>query len=303
MPEGIDLVPMKNILSYEEIELIAQAAAEIGIRKLKITGGEPLVRLGCAELIGRLKAIPGIEQVTLTSNGVLLKKYLPALIENGLDAVNISLDTLDAKRYQIITGQDKLQEVLDSLQAALDAGLRVKINSVLQRGFNEDEWLRLARMTLEHPLDVRFIEMMPIGYGKDYETVYNEDIVDRLREFYPTLFADDTVHGNGPAVYFKIPHAQGSVGFISAMHGKFCNHCNRLRVTSQGKIKPCLCFGDSIDLASILKKDGEQNLSQEQKKEEIKEALLAAIRMKPENHKFEDLGEITEEKKMIEIGG
>lgn len=166
MPEGVELVPMKNILSYEEIEMVCQAAAKAGIRKFKITGGEPLVRLGCTELIGKIKKIPGVEQVTMTTNGVLLSKYLPELLENGLDAVNISLDTLDRERYQVITGQDELFRVLESVDQAVDAGIPVKINSVLQKGMNEDEFLALARLTLEKKLDVRFIEMMPIGLGK-----------------------------------------------------------------------------------------------------------------------------------------
>ena len=166
MPEGVELVSMKNILSYEEIEMVCQAAAKAGIRKFKITGGEPLVRLGCPELIGKIKKIPGVEQVTMTTNGVLLFKYLPELLKNGLDAVNISLDTLDRERYQVITGRDELFRVLESVDQAVDAGIPVKINSVLQKGMNEDEFLALARLTLEKKLDVRFIEMMPIGLGK-----------------------------------------------------------------------------------------------------------------------------------------
>ena len=149
MPEGVELVPMKNILSYEEIEMVCQAAAKAGIRKFKITGGEPLVRLGSPELIGKIKKIPGVEQVTMTTNGVLLSKYLPELLKNGLDAVNISLDTLDRERYQVITGRDELFRVLESVDQAVDAGIPVKINSVLQKGMNEDEFLALARLTLE----------------------------------------------------------------------------------------------------------------------------------------------------------
>lgn len=303
MPEGIELVSMNQILTYEEIELICQAAVEEGIRKLKVTGGEPLVRRGCPALIGKLKEIPGIEQVTLTTNGVLLSEYLPQLIENGLDAVNISLDTLNAERYEKITGKDKLEDVLRGISDALDSGLQVKINSVLQRGVNDEEWLSLARMTMERPLDVRFIELMPIGYGKKSEAVYNDELLERFREIYPEITADKSVHGNGPAVYYKIPGAKGSIGFISAMHGKFCDHCNRIRLTSQGKVKPCLCFEENVDLWEILKNSEYQSLSQEEKKEKLRPALRRAICMKPENHRFENLNEITEHKKMIEIGG
>lgn len=298
MPEGIELVPMKKILTYEELEIIGQAAARAGIRKLKITGGEPLARLGCPELIGKLGRIPGIEQVTMTTNGVLLGEYLPQLIENGLAAVNISLDTLDRDRYREITGRDELDRVLASIRLALEAGLRVKINSVLQKGMNDGEWLELANLTRRYPLDVRFIEMMPIGYGKKYETIYNEDILAGLKKEYPDIQADPSVHGNGPAVYYQIPGARGSVGLISAMHGKFCGYCNRIRLTAQGQIKPCLCFEDSVDVYKLVKEP-----DKEKAVEQVYQAIAGAIRDKPANHRFEELDEITEAKKMVEIGG
>ncbi len=292
--EGVEWVTMDKILSYEEIIRTCQAAARAGIKKIKITGGEPLVRVGCPELIGRIKKIPGIEQVTMTSNGVLLEKYLPELIENGLDAVNISMDTLKPDVYREITGRDELEQVLRSIDAALAVGIPVKINCVLQKDMNDEEFLELARLSVEKNVDVRFIEMMPIGFGKDYETIYNDDILNKLKEAYPEMEEDHTVHGNGPAVYVKLPGAKGSVGFISAMHGKFCEYCNRIRLTSQGKLKPCLCYGQSVDLKAVL----------EQKDDEaLYEAIVQAIKDKPESHRFESLAEITEKKRMIEIGG
>lgn len=298
MPEGIELVPMKKILTYEELEIIGHAAAKAGIPKLKITGGEPLARLGCPELIGKLGRIPGIEQVTMTTNGVLLGKYLPQLTENGLKAVNISLDTLNRDKYKAITGRDELNAVLGGIRLALEAGLRVKINSVLQKGVNEGEWLEIANLTRKYPLDVRFIEMMPIGYGKKYETVYNEDILEGLKKEYPAMQEDLSVHGNGPAVYYQIPGAKGSVGLISAMHGKFCGYCNRIRLTSQGQIKPCLCFEDSVDIYELVKEP-----HKEKAVEQVHQAIIKAIQIKPANHRFEELDEITEVKKMVEIGG
>ena len=159
MPEGIELVSMEEILTYEEIERICTAAAKTGIRKLKITGGEPLVRLGCAELIGRLKQIPGMEQVTLTTNGVLLKEQLPDLKAAGLDAVNISLDSLDRESYRKITGRDQLPLVLESIESVLESGIVAKVNSVLLKSVNEKEWEDLAGLAERYPLDVRFIEM------------------------------------------------------------------------------------------------------------------------------------------------
>ncbi len=253
MPEGISQVPMEEILTYEEIEELCRAASELGISRLKITGGEPLVRSGCPRLIGMLKKIPGIEQVTMTTNGALLKQYLPQLLDHGLDAVNISLDTLNPQIYQQITGKNQLHEVLAGIGQALKAGLTVKLNAVLQPGINSKEWLSLARLTTQYPLDVRFIEMMPIGCGRSYRPVSNQELLLRLKASYPDLRTDESIRGNGPAVYYQIPRAMGSVGFISALHGKFCSGCNRLRLTAQGKLKPCLCFEEEVDVMEILR--------------------------------------------------
>ena len=294
MPEGVELVPMKNILSYEEIEMVCQAAAKAGIRKFKITGGEPLVRLGSPELIGKIKKIPGVEQVTMTTNGVLLSKYLPELLKNGLDAVNISLDTLDRERYQVITGRDELFRVLESVDQAVDAGIPVKINSVLQKGMNEDEFLALARLTLEKKLDVRFIEMMPIGKGRECDGISNDDLLREIQKQYPGVCKDDRVHGNGPAVYYHIPGFVGSVGFISAIHGVFCSNCNRIRMTATGELKPCLCYRDTMSVKDAARYGTDSD---------IREKLQEAIQMKPKQHCFDVEEDITEQHKMVQIGG
>lgn len=302
MPDGVKLVPMSDILSFEEIEEICRAAAGLGIKKIKVTGGEPLVRRGCAAFIGRLKKIPGIEEVTLTTNGVLLTQQIYALCENGLDAVNVSLDTLSRCNYEQITGKDELLHVLEGIQAVLDAGIRIKINSVLQKGQNDTEWRHLLELAKSEPIDVRFIEMMPIGYGKQFETIYNDDIQQKIREIYPDLQEDARVHGNGPATYYYIPGFKGSIGFISAIHGKFCDTCNRIRLTSQGMVKPCLCYGKSYNLKEILRNSGE-SLGTEGMNLLLKQRLQTAILEKPEQHCFEHLADITEEKDMIQIGG
>lgn len=322
MPEGISKIPMEDILRYEEIEQICRVASELGIRKLKITGGEPLVRSGCPELVGWLKQIPGIEQVTMTTNGVSLKEHLPRLLENGLDAVNISLDTLKPQIYQQITGRDELYQVLSGVEEAVKAGLSTKLNVVLQPSVNDTEWLELARLTNIFPVDVRFIEMMPIGYGRAYQTISNQELVQRLVDVYPDLKKDQDVHGNGPAVYYRIPSAKGSVGFISALHGKFCQDCNRLRLTSQGKLKPCLCFGNQVDLMEVLR--GSESLIREKllrecksiiskqwlgesenfvRKKLLQQRILQAVRQKPQEHNFEHTEQITEHKQMVQIGG
>ena len=299
MPEGVELLPMKNILTYEEIQEICAAAARLGIRKLKITGGEPLVRLGCADLIGSLKAVEGIEQVTMTTNGVLLGRFLPDLIRAGLDAVNISLDTLDRERYAAITGRDELTSVLESMDAALASPLRVKINAVLQKGVNDDEWLSLAGLARDRALDVRFIEMMPIGFGRQVEGVANTHLLSELKKQFPGTETDPSVHGNGPAVYVRIPGWRGGVGFISAIHGRFCDRCNRIRITSQGALKPCLCYGETTDLMPLLR----GNETGEERSALLLSALGKAIYDKPKQHCFEELGQITEKARMASIGG
>ena len=169
MPDGIEWIPMDEILTYEQIETVCRVAVSLGINKFKITGGEPLVRKGCPELIGSIKQIPGVEQVTITTNGILLKEQLDRLILAGVDGVNVSLDTLDAEKFKQITGFDLLDRVEASIQSAVAKGLRVKINTVLQSGVNEDEWKGLMDLAKDQRLDVRFIEMMPIGYGKRAE--------------------------------------------------------------------------------------------------------------------------------------
>ena len=295
MPDGVPLTTMEDILTYEEIETVCRMAAELGIKKIKITGGEPLVRKGCSELIGKLKSIPGIEQVTMTSNGVLLEENLETLVKNGLDAVNISLDSLNAETYRLITGRNQLEKVLQAIRLTVKSGIRVKINAVLQKDSNGGEWEELISLAKEYPIDVRFIEMMPIGFGKQFEPVYNEELLKLLKTKYPEIECDTCVHGNGPAVYYKIPGFKGSIGFISAIHGKFCDQCNRIRLTAQGKLKPCLCYGEGIDLRKALRDDRNE--------EQVLELLKRTIEKKPKQHCFEVLEEITEEAPMIGIGG
>ena len=294
MPNGISWVPMEQILTYEEIKALAIEAAELGIRKIKVTGGEPLVRKGCPSLVGMLKSVPGVEQVTLTTNGVYLEEYVEELKDHGLDAVNVSLDTLNPQHFYDITGRDDLKKVLDGIEAALREKIPLKVNVVLQKGQNEDEWMDLASLAKERKLDVRFIEMMPIGYGRNYELIPNEEILRKLEVCYGPLKKDMQVHGNGPAVYYQVPGYEGSIGFISAMHGKFCQYCNRIRVTSTGEIKSCLCYEDRISVRDALRANDT---------EEVRRRLALAIQNKPAAHKFEIQELITEQKEMSSIGG
>lgn len=294
MPDGITQVAMSEILTYEEIRKVCMLAAELGIRKIKITGGEPLVRKGCVNLIRMIKEIPGITQVTLTTNGVLLKENLKALKRAGLDGINISLDTLDYEKYYKITGTDACGTVLEAVKTAAESGIRTKVNSVLQDAGDRQEWRPLIRLAEKLPVDVRFIELMPIGYGKKNTGVSNLELLEDMKKVHPDISRDTRIHGNGPAVYYQIPGFEGSIGFISAMHGKFCSTCNRLRLTSTGNLKPCLCYGDTYPLRERLRGGTD---------DEIREQIKKAIENKPAAHCFEEPGAITEAHQMAQIGG
>ena len=225
MPEGIESVPMRQILTFEEIRSVVQAAAANGIRHIKLTGGEPLVRKGLPDLVRILKAVDGIEKVTLTTNGVLLGLYLPELIGAGLDAVNISLDTTDRQKYKELTGSDELNTVMSAIHIANELDIRVKVNAV-SLDLGEANIRNLIEIARQDPIDVRFIEMMPIGFGKNFETVNHRDLFKKLETMYSGIMIDEREHGFGPAVYYKIPGYLGSIGLISAIHGKFCSTCN-----------------------------------------------------------------------------
>lgn len=307
--EGVDWIPMSEILTLEEILKVAACGADLGIRHIKVTGGEPLVRKGCCHLIRELKRVPGIEKVTITTNGILLGQYLKELREAGIDGINVSLDTTDRGLFKKITGTDGLRTVLESIKAASALEIPVKINAVSvdwsrwlgeeqkeQRGIDWKDLLELART---RPIDVRFIEMMPIGSGKDFPAIDHERLLMELKARYPGLKKDERVHGFGPAVYHRIPGFEGSIGFISAIHGKFCDSCNRVRLTSQGYLKACLCYEDGVDLRPLLRGD----LPEGEKREALKQAMGQVIAAKPMAHCFDQPGKITEMKGMSCIGG
>ncbi len=294
MPKDIELLPMGDLLTYEEILDVCEEAVSLGISKFKITGGEPLVRKGCISFISKLKSLSGVDQVTLTTNGILLKNQVDALKNAGIDGINISLDTLDKTKFKEITGFDQLDRVLEGIKAAVESRIPLKINAVLQKGINEEEWIGLMELARAYPLDVRFIEIMPIGEGDRGEMVSNVELLSKIKARYDKIVEDNTQHGNGPAIYYKIPGFQGSIGFISAIHGKFCGQCNRIRMTSTGEIKPCLCFDYGISVRDAVRGND---------RNEIKKILSTAIDRKPEMHCFEEKEDITEQKKMVQIGG
>ena len=294
MPDGIQKVPMSRILTYEEIRRICRIGAGLGISKIKVTGGEPLVRLGCTDLVKELKSTAGIEAVTLTTNGQILDRYIDDLKAAGIDGINISLDTLDPERYHYITGGGRLENTLQAIGLSLASGVPTKVNCLLQKGFNEDEIFPLAELAFSKGIDLRFIELMPVGIADPSLGISNEFVLQALRDRWPDLKPDDRKHGNGPAVYFRRPGIRGAIGLISAIHSVFCSGCNRIRLTSQGQIKPCLCYDEGVDLRPYLALPDE----------ELGAALKEAVLMKPAAHCFtsEQFGS-GEQRLMSQIGG
>ena len=249
LPGGEETVAadQERCLNLEEVLRVCQAAERIGIRKFKITGGEPLVRQDCLELIRRLKELPETEAVTLTTNGVLLKRALPELKRLSIDGINVSLDTLKPERFSGIAGlctdgRETWKQVFEAVKEGAALGIPMKINCVPIRGLNEDEILDFVALTRELPVDVRFIELMPIGAGKAFRGMSRLELLEVIRNAWPEFQKTEEKRGNGPAVYGRIPGSQGCVGFIEAIHGKFCGSCNRLRLTSEGFLKPCLYY-------------------------------------------------------------
>ncbi len=297
MPEdGIAQLPHEEILSYEEILRISQCAAGLGIRKIKLTGGEPLVRKDCAWLTGMLKAIRGIEKVTLTTNGILLSRQIGALVEAGIDGVNISLDTLDAELFRKLTRRDGFDRVLEGIETALSyPGLLVKVNCVPVVKEKEN-LIAMAGLSKKYPLHVRFIEMMPVGYGREFPFQGEESIKAVLEEAYGPLTPVEERLGNGPCRYYRIEGFRGRIGFISALTHRFCHQCNRIRLTAGGYMKGCLQFQEGADLRRLLR-DGCSD-------DELTEAIKAVIRDKPDGHNF--YGGRTgqdETRAMFQIGG
>ena len=295
MPDGVEKLEREAVLTYEEFLRLAALFAQCGIDTVRVTGGEPLVRKNVAQLVSGLKAIPGIRKVTMTTNGILLAQQLPALLAAGLDSVNISLDTLRPEVFRQITARDEFAAVQAGLQAALESGIPVKLNCVPQAGVNEGELEDLAALAENCPLQVRFIEMMPIGYGAAMPCISGPELRQRFARRWPELQPlTEAAFGDGPAVYYTVPGWQGSIGFIAAVHGKFCASCNRVRLTSQGFLRPCLASEAGCDLRALLRSSADDT------------QLLAAIRetiwAKPREHHFED-SSMPATRGMYRIGG
>lgn len=298
MPEeGVPPCAHEDILRYEEIERVVRVAAALGVRKIRLTGGEPLVRLGVVELVRALARIPGIADLAMTTNGILLSRYAAPLAEAGLHRVNVSLDSLQPERFHAITRLGDLATVLAGIDAAFAAGLEpVKINTVVMRGQNDDEVVALARKTLDAPWHVRFIEWMPVGAAaRDWRArvVASAELRAQIEAALGALTPAE-VDGAGPARIYRLPGAAGTLGFIGAVSEHFCAQCNRLRLTADGKLRPCLLATDELDLRAALR-DGSDDAA-------IQALLLEAVRRKPGRHHLADEKPI-EDRSMAQIGG
>ncbi len=298
MPEeGVAARAHDEILRYEEIARVVRVAAEVGLKHVRLTGGEPLVRRDIVELVRQVARTPGIEEVSMTTNGVLLAAFAADLLAAGLRRVNVSLDTLDPERFRKITRWGNLNDVLGGVAAARAAGLEpVKINVVAVRGMNDDEAVAFAQRTRDEGWNVRFIEVMPLGAGEHWSAdsyVSSAETRARIEEALGPL-EPATLEGSGPARYWRLPGAGGVIGFISPISEHFCAACNRLRLTADGKLMPCLLSDRELDLRALLRGGADDAA--------LRDLLLRAVAMKPDRHHLDERI-VPETHLMSQVGG
>lgn len=297
MPEeGVSMVSHEDVLRYGEIIKLVKIFAALGIQKIKLTGGEPLVRQDLWYLAKELKKIPGIQQVTVTTNGVLLKEQIGKLAEAGIDGINISLDSLREEEYYQITRRRELKKAWEGFQEALKyPKVTVKINCV-PMGQQTESLLEIGALAKKYPVHVRFIEMMPIGLGKEWSGIREEKIKEILENRFGKSSSFNGALGNGPGHYISFEGFQGKIGFISAVSHKFCSSCNRIRLTSQGFLKSCLQYDIGADLRTPLREGASE--------EEMQQLIIETIEKKPEGHIFGlESGSNREKRIMSQIGG
>jgi cyclic pyranopterin phosphate synthase len=280
-PDGMNLLAHHDILSYEEIVRIAQIAVNEGISKIRITGGEPLVRKGMVTLVHNLSQLDGIKDLSMTTNGILLSEYARPLVDAGLQRVNVSMDSLQPGLFKDITRGGDLSLVWKGIEKAQDAGLSpIKINVVAIQGFNDSEIIDFARLTIANDYQVRFIEFMPIGNGNGWHQekylsgLKIRTIIEEHHMLEPFLRNQEGMRG--PAELYRLPGAQGMIGFINPISSHFCTTCNRLRLTADGKLRPCLFADQEIDILQPLRSAGTD--------EELKLLLHEALSSKPKGH-------------------
>jgi molybdenum cofactor biosynthesis protein A len=294
---GVELKPKSHIMTYEEILRLAGLFASMGVTKIRLTGGEPLIRKEIEQLVANLSAIPGIESLAITTNGLLLSRKLKALQEGGVTLFNISLDTLREDRFERVTRRKGLQEVLEAIQDALAAGYDpVKVNAVVMKGFNDDELTDFVAMTEHQPIEVRFIEYMPFGGNEWKDDVFMsyQAMLDTIRTVYPGIQRLDD-GPNETSKTWQVPGFRGSVGFISSMSDQFCAGCNRIRLTADGQLKVCLFGSQEVNLRDMMR-DGVSD-------SDLKTAVHGALSRKKASHA--GMYEIakSDNRPMILIGG
>ncbi|MDE0507101.1 MAG: GTP 3',8-cyclase MoaA, partial [Gammaproteobacteria bacterium] len=284
MTEEMQFVPRRQVLTLEELYTVARAFTELGVSRIRLTGGEPMVRSNVMHLIERLGKLPGLDELLLTTNGNQLDKFSGTLKAAGVNRINISLDSLDAEKFRRISRVGKLERVLAGIDAATAAGFdRLRINSVIMRGYNDDEVLPLVEYALDRGLDIAFIEEMPLGEASDHDredtTCSNDWVREQIESRYTLL--DSAVKTAGPSRYVQVVGSKSRIGFISPVTHNFCADCNRVRITVEGRLLLCLGNEHSMDLRAILR-DGEKDF------DDLKAAIVAAMDLKPERHYFYD---------------
>ena len=284
MTEDMTFLPRNQILSLEELHQVAKAFTELGVKKIRLTGGEPMVRRDVMCLVESIGQLPGLEELLLTTNGAQLQKFAAPLKAAGVNRINISIDSLDTDRFKRISRVGKLENVLAGIEAARAAGFnRVRLNSVIMRGYNEDEILPLVDFAIDRGIDIAFIEEMPLGEASDHKreetTCSNDWVRSVIEEKYDLL--DSAEKTAGPSRYTKVVGMQSRIGFISPVSHNFCEDCNRVRVTAEGRLLLCLGNEHSVDLRAVLRNEGSSH-------NDLKLAIIAAMDLKPERHYFYD---------------
>jgi len=298
MPEDQTFRPNPELMQDDEIAMLTRLFANLGFDKIRLTGGEPTVRNRIVEIVRTIASTPGIDSVSMTTNGILLKKLAQPLAEAGLRRVNVSIDTLDAAKFKRLTRWGKLEDVWDGILAAERAGMQpVKLNAVVVKGYNEADVVDLAKLTLEHPWQIRFIEMMPFAGVTDVQTgqvITAAQIKERIEDSLGPLESSNNGRLDGEARLFRIPGAQGDVGFISSVTAPFCDSCNRARLTADGRLRLCLLRENEVDLLTPLRAGASL--------EDLRRLILDGIWLKPWGHGLAE-GVIPLNRVMNEIGG
>ena len=298
MPEDQTFRPNPELMQDDEIALLTRLFASLGFDKIRLTGGEPTVRKNIVEIVRSIASTPGIEAVSMTTNGILLKKLAQPLAESGLKRVNVSIDTLDPEKFQRLTRWGKLEDVWDGILAAEQAGMKpVKLNAVVVKGYNEADVIDLARLTIERPWQVRFIEMMPFAGVTDVQTgqvITAAQIQEQIESGVGKLQLSNDGKLDGEARVFHIPGAKGNVGFISSVTAPFCDSCNRARLTADGRLRLCLLRENEVDLLTPLRAGASI--------EDLRRLILDGIWLKPWGHGLAE-GVIPLNRVMNEIGG